>query len=139
MPIATASCSSLQCQYRSMAECKSTFQTCTRQRCTFAPNTMTPSRGRAGEAFKQRQSRHSLSRLASVSAAEDLNNVSGLTCACGTQTLNKPSGVADYGICLTLLTYNGWKSQIYIPNWGNNMCARSFDASGWTSWRVFSA
>ena len=83
--------------------------------------------------------RDSLSRLASASAAEDLNNVSGLTCACGMQTLNKPSGVADYGICLTLLTDNGWKSQIYIPNWGTSMCARSFDSSGWTSWRVFSA
>ena len=61
--MATASCSSLQYQRQSMEECKSTCQMHTRQRCTFAPDTITPSRGRAGEAFKRRQSRHSLSRF----------------------------------------------------------------------------
>ena len=81
--------------------------------------------------------RDSLSRLISTTTATDLNSVSDLVCICGPATLNKPSSVAEYGICLQLSTSNGWKAQTYFPNWGVKICSRSAVDEEWTDWRVF--
>ncbi len=59
---------------------------------------------------------------------------------CVAETLNKPSNVADYGLCLQLSSPmgGGWQRQVYFPNWGSNVCTRNRSGNAWSEWVTFS-
>ena len=82
----------------------------------------------------------SLSRLSETPRAADLNDVDAMVIVCVAETLNKPSNVADYGLCLQLSSPMGgvWQRQIYFPNWGTNVCTRSRSGNAWSEWVTFS-